>query len=207
MVLSMIKSKQPIWSDYTFDLPVKGHALDAAAQCHGLTKAVEKVNKMVANGDIKLQERDLTDRQDNLVTERRITAKSSQAEKEASPVALRFNEGKVRWDLIDPIAVEGVAKVLDFGTVKYTAENWRKGLSWKQTLRSLESHLQALKRGEDIDPESGLPHIDHLGCNWMFLSNYMKTGTGTDDRVKTETTQEKVDKLLAMRFASWDRQK
>lgn len=141
-----------------------------------------------------------------------ITIESSQAEKEASPVGLRFNEGKVRWDLIDPTAVEGVAAVLAFGCKKYTAENWRKGLSWKSTLRSLESHLQALKRGEDIDPESGLPHIDHLGCNWMFFSNYQKTGIGEDDRVKAMSTThkelygEKADKLIYERKREWERQ-
>lgn len=138
----------------------------------------------------------------------KIDINSSQAEKDASPVALRFNQGKVRWDLIDPRAVEGVAKVLEFGTIKYTAENWRKGLSWKSTLRSLESHLQALKRGEDIDPESGLPHIDHLGCNWMFFSNYQKTGTGEDDRVKlAKTPQQKSDELIERRRKDWEKQK
>lgn len=139
-----------------------------------------------------------------------LNAKSSQEEKAASPVGLRFNSGKVRWDLIDPVAVEGVAKVLGFGAEKYTAENWRKGLSWKATLRSLESHLQALKRGEDIDSESGLPHIDHLGCNWMFLSNYQKMGVGKDDRVKlksaTENIADVIDTILAKRMEEWKKQ-
>ncbi len=182
-----------------------GNNKDAARQCDELTTAAAKhaaagfpfpnlswlypptpeIGKCVMAGDMG------------------INIHSSQAEKEASPVALRFNEGKVRWDLIDPTAVEGVAKVLDFGTNKYTAENWRKGLSWKSTLRSLESHLQALKRGEDLDPESGLPHIDHLGCNWMFFSNYQKTGAGTDDRVKSKSVQEHSDKLLLERQDDW----
>jgi hypothetical protein len=163
----------------------------AADQCSELTKGI----KIVQN-DQKAY--------DYTAAVAKITAESPQELKAASPVGLRFNEGKVRWDLIDPTAVEGVAAVLSFGCKKYTAENWRKGLSWKSTLRSLESHLQALKRGEDIDPESGLPHIDHLGCNWMFFSNYQKMGIGEDDRVKvTKSIQEKADKLLADRQTEW----
>lgn len=167
--------------------------LEAAKQCNALHNFIRKSPPM-----------DPFRPEPFTTTPFEININSTQEIKEASPVGLRFNEGKVRWDLIDPTAVEGVAKVLAFGTEKYTAENWRKGLSWKSTLRSLESHLQALKRGEDIDPESGLPHIDHLGCNWMFFSNYQKLGIGEDDRVKTSVSiQERADKMLLDRQDAW----
>ena len=87
---------------------------------------------------------------------------------------LRFNKGKPPYHLVSPFALEGLAKVLGFGAQKYAARNWEKGFSFEETLRSLLSHAYALQRGERIDPESGLPHIDHLGCNWMFLSHFMK---------------------------------
>lgn len=54
------------------------------------------------------------------------------------------------------------------------ADNWRAGIQYSRLISSLLRHLSAIQRGELIDPESGLPHIDHLGCNWMFLSNFMK---------------------------------
>lgn len=42
--------------------------------------------------------------------------------------------------------------------------------------------------GNDIDPESGLPHIDHIAANVMFLSHFQKCDTnndgGFDDRYK-----------------------
>lgn len=217
----------------------------AANECDELTKAVNKAQSLIDKGKIVADTSSTvvfpfpdTEATKALIKatfhgptftkpqDQKVTIASSQAEKEASPVGLRFNKGKVRWDLVDPTAVEGIAKVLDFGTIKYTAENWRKGLSWKATLRSLESHLQALKRGEDIDPESGLPHIDHLGCNWMFFSNYQKMGVGEDDRVKSSAVDKiaaglakeykerelnksiikKADELLAERQREWDRQ-
>jgi len=97
---------------------------------------------------------------------------------------LKYDSEKPRLDLVDPWAIEGLAKVLTFGAKKYDAHNWRKGITFSRLLSALERHLIAVKKGIDIDEESGLPHIDHLGCCWMFLSYFMKTidQTGLDDR-------------------------
>ena len=88
--------------------------------------------------------------------------------------AIKFDSEKARLDLVDADAVEGLAKVLGFGAKKYAANNWRQGMNYSRVIAALLRHCAAMQRGEDIDPESGLPHIDHLGCCWMFLSNYTK---------------------------------
>lgn len=100
--------------------------------------------------------------------------------------AVKFDAAKVRMELIDPLAMEGLAKVLDFGARKYAVDNWRGGFNFTRIIGSLERHLNAIKSGEDIDPESGLPHIDHVGCNWMFLSFFMKQRPDLDDRWYTK---------------------
>lgn len=87
-------------------------------------------------------------------------------------------------DLLDPLALEGLAAVLTFGAKKYAAHNWRKGIANTRLIAAMLRHLFAIMRGEDVDPESGLPHIDHVGCCWMFLSNNMKTRPEMDDRWK-----------------------
>lgn len=93
------------------------------------------------------------------------------------------NDGaKPRMDLLDPLALEGLAAVLTFGAQKYAAHNWRKGIANTRLIAALLRHLFAIMRGEDNDPESGLPHIDHVGCCWMFLSNNMKVRPEMDDR-------------------------
>ena len=96
--------------------------------------------------------------------------------------AKKYDSGKPRYELTDPLAIEGLVRVLDFGAVKYGVDNWRSGFNYSRIISSLERHLAALKRGEDFDAESGLPHIDHVGANWMFLSFFMKTRPDLDDR-------------------------
>ena len=97
---------------------------------------------------------------------------------------LKYDNDKPRMDLLDFDALEGLAKVLTFGAKKYDEHNWRNGISYSRLTAAMLRHLAALQRGEDIDAESGLPHIDHLGCCWMFLSNMTKTRPDLDDRYK-----------------------
>ena len=99
-------------------------------------------------------------------------------------VGTKNDAEKPRMDLLDPLALEGLAKVLTFGANKYAAHNWRKGIANTRLIAAMLRHLFAIMRGEDVDPESGLPHIDHVGCCWMFLSNNMKTRPEMDDRWK-----------------------
>lgn len=89
-------------------------------------------------------------------------------------VGVKLDQQKPRMDLLDFTALEGLADVLTFGANKYAAHNWRGGLHYSRVVSSLLRHISAIQRGEYFDPESGKPHIDHIGCNWMFLSAYMK---------------------------------
>lgn len=95
---------------------------------------------------------------------------------------LRYNEGKLRYDLLHPVAQDGIVRVLTRGAEKYSPRNWEKGLSWTSTIASLKRHLAAIERGEDYDSESGELHIDHVQCNAHFLSAYYKIAPQFDDR-------------------------
>lgn len=90
------------------------------------------------------------------------------------PEALRYNEGKVRLDLVPYESVEEIAKVLEFGAKKYSEGNWEKGLSIKKCMASLLRHAFAYMKGERVDPETGLSHIAHIGCNVFFILWYEK---------------------------------
>jgi 5'(3')-deoxyribonucleotidase len=108
---------------------------------------------------------------------------------------LRFNEGKIRYELIPENALKEWAKVLTYGANKYTikddntgeilndgANNWRKGLPWKDVLSSLKRHIQDYESGIDDDDESQLKHLGHAMCNIGFLLEYYKIYPEGDNR-------------------------
>lgn len=80
-------------------------------------------------------------------------------------------------------ALNGVAAVLTFGKNKYARGNWKKGLSYNCCVDSLLRHLTAFQNGENLDRESLLPHVDHILCNALFLSQMYHTRSDMDDRV------------------------
>jgi hypothetical protein len=99
-------------------------------------------------------------------------------------IGLKYDHEKPRMDLLDADFLEGVADVLTFGANKYDAHNWRGGIAYSRLLAASYRHLGAINRGEDIDQESGLPHVYHLSCCSMFLSWMMKYKPELDDRWK-----------------------
>lgn len=97
-------------------------------------------------------------------------------------IGSRFNTGKTQWGLVDFSALEGMVKVLEFGAQKYGIGNWQKGLTTVSIIESLLRHLFAYLKGEDIDSETGLKHVDHALCNAMFLAYMEKNKKEMDNR-------------------------
>ena len=98
----------------------------------------------------------------------------------------KYDDSKPAMSLVDPEFVMGVASVMGFGARKYAAHNWQQGEGFKYTrvLNSMLRHVFAYMRGEDTDPESGLSHMAHCGCNVLFLLHYIKNKSRykNDDR-------------------------
>jgi Domain of unknown function (DUF5664) len=90
--------------------------------------------------------------------------------------AVKADSGKPDWSLVPFEALEEIVKVLEFGKNKYGAYNFAsgEGLKYTRLLSAAMRHLFAFTRGEDKDPESGLSHIAHLGCNVIFLLYFIK---------------------------------
>ena len=82
---------------------------------------------------------------------------------------MKYDGDKPRYDLIDAEMLEGLAKVLTFGSKKYSDDNWKKVEDGQARYYSaLLRHLEASRKGEKIDPETGLPHAFHVMANCMF---------------------------------------
>jgi len=95
---------------------------------------------------------------------------------------LRYNEGKLRYDLLEPYALEQLVKVFTKGAEKYAPRNWEKGMKWSTVIASLKRHTAAFEKGEDFDEESGISHMAHVAWNAMALVSYMKIAPQYDDR-------------------------
>lgn len=84
------------------------------------------------------------------------------------------------------------AHVFDYGRRKYAAWNWAKGMPWSVPLGCAQRHLMAMISGEEIDPESRLPHRGHVFCNLVMLWTYHRTYRVGDDRPSPELLTSKV---------------
>lgn len=108
----------------------------------------------------------------------------------SNPIAKKFDTDKPPMSLLPNTALREIAMVLLHGKKKYGAHNWRAGMDWSRIADATLRHLYAWIDGEDKDPESGISHLAHCGCNILFLLAYEKLGLGKDDRFKIEETKE-----------------
>lgn len=126
-------------------------------------------------------------------------------EQKKAPQGLRYDAGKVRLELLSPIALIGVARVSTKGAKKYADHNWRKGMAWSKVIGSLFRHFMKFMSGEDYDSDPNCPecvlgipgtddwvcknhtgelHVDQITWNAMALSEYYRTHRELDDRCK-----------------------
>lgn len=82
---------------------------------------------------------------------------------------LKFDAEKLRYDLIPPSAVKALAEVLTFGARKYKPNNWKNCQDPERYLAALIRHVEAYRSGEELDADSGLPHLAHAMTNLSFL--------------------------------------
>lgn len=87
--------------------------------------------------------------------------------------AMRFNDGKPKWSYVHYASLVPMIRVLEFGAIKYAPFNWQKPMPTTEILESMQRHLAALMDGEEVDKESGLPHMGHIQANAMFYNYHL----------------------------------
>ena len=93
---------------------------------------------------------------------------------------MKHDSGKCMVSLVDPAFTLGVGAILTFGAHKYAINNWQLVPDITRYKDAAYRHFLAYLSGELIDPESGLPHLDHLATNIMFL-RYFEHGKGVSN--------------------------
>ena len=87
----------------------------------------------------------------------------------------KFDEDKLRWDLLPLDIMEDVVRVLTLGAKKYGPENWKCVAHAKRRyIAALLRHLTEYEKGYNIDDESGVSHLAHVITNGIFLLYFEK---------------------------------
>ena len=81
---------------------------------------------------------------------------------------IKYDQGKVDYTLIPPVALREVAEALTYGATKYTAYNWV-GVESTRYLSAAYRHLEAFRGGHKLDTESDLHHLALCITNLLFL--------------------------------------
>ena len=89
-----------------------------------------------------------------------------------------------RYDLLPVEALATVARHYGVGAAKYADHNWRKGYEWSKSYAALQRHANAFWSGEDIDAETGSPHMAGVAFHALTLITYMREQRAFDDRFK-----------------------
>lgn len=98
-------------------------------------------------------------------------------------IPLKMQENKPRVSLVPREAIEGLARVYEYGLTKYSRNSWR-NFTTEQAVDCLADaamrHQLAYQDGEEYDHGSHLHHL--LSAAWNLLTLYIITsGRPTDE--------------------------
>ena len=95
---------------------------------------------------------------------------------------IKYDTDKARYDLISAYSLHELAKVYTYGAKKYEDRNMEKGMKWGRIFGAAMRHAWAFWRGDEVDSESGLPHLAHCAWGFITLLEYSKYRREFDDR-------------------------
>lgn len=103
-----------------------------------------------------------------------------------SGTGIRHDQGKARISTLPGRAIELVMQVGEFGAKKYGDHNYRGGMPITKFLDAAYRHafVEFLFKCNDIDTESGLPHLAHAAWNLLAAAEQMMVKLELDNRYK-----------------------
>ena len=104
----------------------------------------------------------------SMIEEMECLEKKDKEKSEKSP-GIKFDGKKLRWTLLPWKEVEDTVEVLEYGSQKYSDNNWMQVRPTRRYLDAALRHLAAYAMGEKKDPETGFSHLAHAMCNLLYL--------------------------------------
>ena len=92
------------------------------------------------------------------------------------------NQKLARFDLVPVGPLTELAKHFGRGSEKYAERNWEKGYKWSLNYAAALRHMTAFWAGEDIDEDTGTPHVICAAWHMFALHEFSTTHPELDDR-------------------------
>jgi hypothetical protein len=102
-----------------------------------------------------------------------------------SPTGGEKGTKRARFDLVPPQQLWRLAEHYGYGAEKYSDDNYRHGYDWRLSYAALQRHLNQFWAGEDMDAETGSPHLIAAAWHCITLAEFMDTHPEYDTRLKT----------------------
>jgi len=91
---------------------------------------------------------------------------------------VKYDDGKKNWLLLTKALaneLEQIVDVLEYGAKKYDDDNWKyvglEDLTRTRYWKAFWRHLMEIMKGNEIDEDSGFPHLDMCVTNLLFVMN------------------------------------
>jgi hypothetical protein len=151
-------------------------------------------NQTATPGDVALNcdvtedyARRIIDRIGTPIEVRQATAEQTTGYPDDNPKTI-YGEAKFRISDTPVNSIRLLGLVHNNGAKKYGALNWRDHtVSASVYYNAAWRHMAAWYEGEDLDPESGLPHLAHVMACMSIILDAGKFGKLNDDRPTTQT--------------------
>jgi Domain of unknown function (DUF5664) len=97
-------------------------------------------------------------------------------------VGVKYDDEKPMMALVPPLALQQIAMAFTKGAAKYGQHNYLKGgLAYTRMLSASMRHITAFIAGEDLDPETKVPHWACACANLMMMGEHVMRGNKKDD--------------------------
>lgn len=87
-----------------------------------------------------------------------------------------------RYDLIPAGPLRTLAELYGRGAEKYEPRNWERGYEWSKSFAALNRHLWQFWSGQELDDETGLPHLASVAWHAFTLLQFCAEHPEFDDR-------------------------
>lgn len=95
---------------------------------------------------------------------------------------VKFDTNKPDYSLLTRAMLEPMARGFMYGAAKYGRYNHKGGMDNIRLIAAALRHIFAYNDGEDLDAESGNPHLGHAMCAIAMILDNEANGTSTDGR-------------------------